>query len=161
MKNCIDFCSFFQVMLLIRKPYDTILANYNLGLTKNNTGVANITDLVINKSLWIEKVEQNLQKYWNFHKYWITKKKIRKLVVFYQDLVQNVTKQLKRMITFLGFNASSEVLQCVRKNSEGHFHRKKEPEQRVLYDMLDSDLKAKLDETYKNTIVMVNKINEN
>ena len=66
------------------------------------------------------------------------------MVVFYQDLVQNVKKQLKRMITFLGFNASSEVLQCVKKNSEGHFHRKKEPEQTFLYDMLDSDLKAKL-----------------
>ena len=66
MKNCIDFWSLFQVILLIRKPYDTILANYNLGLTKNHTGVANVTDLVNNKSLWIEKVEENLQKYWTF-----------------------------------------------------------------------------------------------
>ena len=130
-------------------------------MTKNHTGVANVTDLVINKSLWIEKVQENLQKYWNFHKYWITKKKIRKLAVFYQDLVQNVTKQLKRMITYLGFNISSQILHCVRKNSEGHFHRKKEPEQRVLYDMLDNDLKAKLEEIYKDIVVMVNTTKEN
>ena len=130
-------------------------------MTKNHTGVANVTDLVINKSLWIEKVQENLQKYWNFHKYWITKKKIRKLAVFYQDLVQNVTKQLKRMITYLGFNISSQILHCVRKNSEGHFHRKKEPEQKVLYDMLDNDLKAKLEEIYKDIVVMVNTTKEN
>ena len=83
------------------------------------------------------------------------------MVVFYQDLIKNVTKPLKMMIRFLGFNASSEILQCVRKNSEGHFHRKKEPEQRVLYDMLDSDLKAKLEETYKDIILMVKKIIKN
>ena len=138
--------------MLIRKPFDAILSLYNLNQTETHTSVVDPAIVLKNKTAWTSFVHQKLLLYLKYHLYWKSKKTGpgQKLVVFYDDIVRNVTAEVQRMTRFLGFNFSNKVLHCVNKNSEGSFRRKKGPEKMIMYSLLDDGIKLKLEKTYED-----------
>ena len=148
----------FQVIMLVRRPRDAFLSQFNSNLTHNITLGANMTTLLGNFDRWMQMVNQSVTAYRRFYGFWTKLKKVKKLVVFYEHLVNNVTKEVERMTRFLGFNVSSEVLRCIEKNSEGHFHRKTSPEQSKLYYLLPRNLKTKLATTHREVSTLLKMI---
>ena len=97
---------------------------------------------------------------WNkFHKYWLEGEKaknITKCFIFYEDLLNNLTEGLKRMAHFLGFNVSYEVLECMRRNSEGKFHRHRTREMEEFFEkVMDDKLTHKFNTSYQEIIDLV------
>ncbi len=48
-------------------------------------------------------------------------------MVRYEDLVENPATELRRMLSFLGRDASPATLECVLRNGEGPYHRRQRP----------------------------------
>ena len=94
-----------------------------------------------------------------FHKYWLEDKRtnnITKCFIFYEDLLNNLTEGLKRMAHFLGFNVSNEVLECMRRNSEGKFHRHRTQEMEEFFErVMDDKLTNAFNTSYQEVIDLV------
>ena len=101
----------------------------------------------------------NLPKWKEFHKYWLEDEKtknITKCFIFYEDLLSNLTEGLKRMSHFLGFDASNEVLECMRRNSEGKFHRHRTREMEEFFEkVMDDKLTHTFNTSYQEIIDLI------
>ena len=133
-----------QVILLVRKPFDTLLAKYNLQMTGDHIKSVNFSEIIKDKASWTKFLRKTLDYWLMFHKHWLEKKWIRKHVVYCEDLNTNLDSELMKMTYFLGFNVSNDTIKCVVEISEGKFYRKKSPELRALYGMMDTYMEENL-----------------
>ena len=124
--------------------------------THNHTALTRVVNSTAEESKCKKFLSSRLI-YWNkFHKYWLEDEKaknITKCFIFYEDLLNNLTEGLKRMAHFLGFDVSNEVLDCMRRNSEGKFHRHRTREMEEFFERVMDD---KLTDTFKTSYEEVN-----
>ena len=97
----------------------------------------------------------------HFHDYWIYSEKtthLERCFIFYEDLINNLTGELVRMSHFLGFEVTKDVLECIRKNSEGKFHRQRTKEIEQFFEkVVRGDLNQKMEEAYQKVKDIVRK----
>lgn len=91
-----------RAVLVVRNPYDAIDSYWNLNATKTHTKT--VTDEVYQRfSGKFERLVRNEIGVWmRFHDYWIHQgaRSIPVLVVRYEDLVQDPSSQLRRILNF-------------------------------------------------------------
>lgn len=63
------------------------------------------------------------------------------LVVHYQDLKEDLSKELTRIVDFLGLKLDEQRLRCTVQNSEGNFHR---PKHILSFDPFDDALRTRV-----------------
>nr|XP_039251258.1 uncharacterized protein LOC120328782 isoform X2 [Styela clava] len=135
-----SYCKFERVILVIRDPYRAVLSEFNWRSTSRHTGVAD--PRLFKSKLWKEHVVARTEKWMATTKGWIERyadknavfkkdenpytappdahKKL--LLVSYERMKRNETKEMARMMKFLGLPLYRK--QCVEEEADGNFHRK-------------------------------------
>ena len=125
----------------------------------SHTRVVNTTKLTAEQSKCRQFMSSRLPNWKAFHKYWLENEKtknISKCFIYYDDLLNNLTGGLKKMAHFLGFDASNEVLECMRRNSEGKFHRHRTREMEEFFEkVMDDNLTRSFNTSYQEIIDLV------
>ena len=121
---------FDRAILLVRNPFDSLVAEFNRKHGGGHTGLA-----VKEKwqEHWQEFVAVWAGKWEKVYLFWVRVFAPRKrlIIVHYEDLVNDLRSNLVRIIKFLGedprtrFNVSEGDLDCVLKHREGAFRRRK------------------------------------
>ncbi|OQV18650.1 putative WSC domain-containing protein 2 [Hypsibius exemplaris] len=111
-----------KTVLLIRYPLDTIVSDFHRTKTRgNHTGLANVTDfdglewdnfVIIRAVEWLNQILTALSHATDLH------------VVFYENLLTHLRRELKQIADFLQVFVTDERVNCVLKNQEGKFKRK-------------------------------------
>lgn len=70
------------------------------------------------------------------------------LVVHYQDLKEDPSKELRRIIKFLDLKLDEGRLKCTTKNMEGNFHR---PKHKLPFDPFQGALRPLVQKTITQT----------
>jgi hypothetical protein len=124
-----------SVILLLRNPYDAMVAERHRSNTKRENGVKshNFTvgpEYFGNSSSWNKSIKRSMSK-------WIDRfikaivespPHIPKLVVRYEDLKRDRVKEVSRMLDFLHFPYSHETLSQQLLEDYGSFHRSQHAE---------------------------------
>ena len=114
-----------KVIMLIRNPWDALLSNLNLGQA-GHTGVAQDKFYKgVNFSIRATQISRNWPR---IYLHWVREFPNPKdrLIIRYEDLLQDLRTQLVRIAKFLSFNVNEDVLKCVVNNSTGAFKRNKD-----------------------------------
>ena len=121
---------FDRAILLVRNPFDSLVAEFNRKHGGGHTGLAV-------KEKWEEKWQEFVTlwagKWEKVNLSWVRGfgQRKRLVIVYYEDLVNDLRSNLVRIIRFLGedprtrFNVSDGDLDCVLKHREGGFKRRK------------------------------------
>ncbi|XP_078486714.1 sialate:O-sulfotransferase 1-like [Ciona intestinalis] len=124
-KDTLQFSSHFdKLILVIRNPFDAILSEYNRCLSDSHTGFANQSSFTGKK--WPKFVPYKMQKWIRIIKVHLDAGK-ETTVVFYENLVQNPSEELRRLIKFTGLhipNLEARLI-CTQENLNGAFQRPK------------------------------------
>ena len=98
-----------RAVLVVRNPYDAVDSYWNMCATLSHTQT--VTDDVYDqfRDKYEALVRNDIRVWLQFHHYWLTQTPIPVLVVRYEDLVQNPTVELTRMLQFaLGVDTLSD-----------------------------------------------------
>lgn len=89
-----------RAIVLIRNPYDAIDSYWNMNVTKSH--VQTVTDEVYEqyKEKFEALVENEITIWHRFNKYWLEDVDIPVLVVRFEDLIQEPSRELTRMLAF-------------------------------------------------------------
>ena len=89
-----------RVILLVRDPFDTLLAEFNRRKTENHTGLANLKEFQTKN--WIHYVETQSEWWKGFYKFFMENYQPSQLhIVQYENLKTNLTGELQAMMDFL------------------------------------------------------------
>ncbi|XP_077979611.1 NXPE family member 1-like [Glandiceps talaboti] len=119
---------FSSAILLIRNPYDGLIAEYSRRHT-NHTGYYPFQNLTGEE--WENYVIQSIPRWEKGVTCWLTNE-TPVLVVHYEDLKNDVIFNVDRMLSFLNLIFTEERRRCVLENTEGNFHRKPTPDEQTL-----------------------------
>ncbi|XP_077977094.1 sialate:O-sulfotransferase 2-like [Glandiceps talaboti] len=111
---------FSSAILLIRNPYNAIIAEYR---RRHGDHVSRFPLQNITGKYWEEFVAEHSSYWQRLHKCWLTEKR-RILVVYYEDLKKDTISNIDRMMSFLNLTFTAERRRCVEENKEGNFYRK-------------------------------------
>ena len=110
-------------MVLVRDPFDALLAEFNRKHTKNHTGFAPDQKF---ETEWLSYVTNSIEYWRGFHIYFKNQYESHKvLFTRFETFHENLIEELQRILHFLGFHMTPEVQKCVQNKQEGLFHRKK------------------------------------
>ncbi|CAK8688779.1 unnamed protein product [Clavelina lepadiformis] len=110
-------------IVLIRNPFDTIVAEFIRQKSKSHTALGKTK--LFESPDWNEIVSV-LSKRWLRANTKYLASSSRSLVVYYEDLKQDHVKQMRRVVDFIGFKVTNleERLLCLQLESTGLFKRK-------------------------------------
>ena len=129
----------------MRDPLAAIISFSIMEKTSSHTKQVNETTVMASQTKWNKDVAVVLKRYEKFHKYWLEKKDIQIIRILYENLISNLKRELYRLSDFLNINVENNILDCVLKHSEGHYHRQKQNSSlSMLYKMLNSSLKTRI-----------------
>ena len=152
---------YFQALVIVRNPFGTLRSYFNYIHTRSHTRVIGTAQLTSeNEEAEVRQFMKSEILNWKaFHIFWLKHKRVKSITrcfIFYDDLLNNLTEGLKRMAHFLGFNVSNEVLECMRRNSEGKFHRHRTREMEEFFEkVMDDKLTHKFNTSYQKVIDLV------
>lgn len=72
-------------------------------------------------------------------------------IIQYEKLVEDVIKELKPCVEFLGFHIDEHLATCIRKDYEGNYHRKpltKDEQQTIFSNSFSNDELKHYDASY-------------
>lgn len=116
---------FKKAVLLVRDPAKAILAEFNRQ-SGGHVGFASIDRYKrTNGRYWMKFVHTKLINWQNTNLAWGLNFTGDVLIVYYEDLVDNVEKTLRDILNFLNFKINEELLSCAVKRKEGIYRRKK------------------------------------
>ena len=131
------------VLLLIRNPYDAILAEFNRiqGKSSKSEGskhTASANHAVFNTTKWFDRSRQLGKRWVDLHEKYIkfaTNQNVPMYIFFYEDLKTNATQEMSKVLEFLDKNFhfyptdAERRLRCLKKLEEinASFKRKKVP----------------------------------
>ena len=114
---------FDRVIVLIRDPFDALLAEFNRQHSHNQTGFAPDEKF---ESEWSSYVSKVMDFWKGFHMYFKTQYQPHQVMfVSYESLVENLIGKLTEILHFLGHVLPTEVAECIEERKEGLFHRTK------------------------------------
>ena len=118
---------FNRAILLIRDPFDSILAEFNRR-SGGHTGHASLEKFNREKgSFWQDFVIKKAEEWENMNTDWINNFQGPLLVIMYSDLVDKVEEQLRKILDFLSVSVTKEEMGCVMSRKEGIYRRRKKP----------------------------------
>ncbi|CAH1797678.1 unnamed protein product [Owenia fusiformis] len=132
-----------KAILLVRNPFDAILAEFNREVTKDKTMTASKDHFQTKE--WTKIVEYSGSKWLYNVMVWLVYPFGPVHVVRYEDLKSNLKDEMRKICIFLGHPASEETLDCVVRNSEGAYRRNRTETDRTLFPLrirqkLESDM---------------------
>ncbi|XP_071814756.1 sialate:O-sulfotransferase 2-like [Apostichopus japonicus] len=108
-----------EAVILIRDPYEAILSSYFKQLYED---VGYIDYDLFRTREWMEFVDLESKK-WVFGARYSCITVHPSITVYYEDLVSNTESELRRVLTFLNVNASSERMECSLSHSDRVFRK--------------------------------------
>ena len=112
-----------RVILLVRDPFDTLLAEFNRRKTENHTGLANLKEFQTKN--WIHYVETQAEWWKGFYKFFMENYQPSQLhIVQYENLKTNLTGELQAMLDFLKFGQLQNS-DCILAKKQGKNKRPK------------------------------------
>ncbi|XP_077966625.1 sialate:O-sulfotransferase 2-like [Styela clava] len=142
-----------MAILLIRNPYDAILAEFTRRNTRSHTGVANSD--IFRKPGFKDFCKEHLLTLWLGISNIVMEKFVDKvIVVYFEDLVKNPIKEIRRVVEFLpkevvGSDEESfeRRLMCLNLDLAGKFKR---PPRKLNFDPFDISLEKEISKHIKN-----------
>ena len=119
-KNISDFQG--RGVVLVRNPYKAIMASWNIRSTLSHTETINSETLTskqfrayvgLGGSRWLKIITD-----------WVGLGN-KVYFMFYEDLVDDLTEEIRNLLNFLKLSVDEERLKCIERHSEGIFHRTK------------------------------------
>ena len=118
---------FAQAILLVRDPFDSILAEFNRR-SGGHIGHASQEKFARDKGrFWRDFVLSKARDWEEMNTDWLNSFHGPLLVILYSDLVDRVEEQLRRTLDFLSVTVTKEQMDCAMKRKEGIYRRKKKP----------------------------------
>ena len=140
-----------RVVVLVRDPFDALLAEFNRKHTKNHTGFASDEKF---ETEWLPYVTNSIEFWRGFHVYFKNQYEPHKvLFTKFENFHENLIGELQKVLHFLGFHMSEEIQKCVENRKEGLFHRKKveidqtkyyNAEQKIVLKTVRDEIYAKI-----------------
>ncbi|KAJ8044702.1 WSC domain-containing protein 2 [Holothuria leucospilota] len=132
------------ILFLIRDPYGSAIAEVNRRFSKGHTSFA--TEERFMGPQWrtfaIDHVEQ-----WALDiKHYVVLPQ-KKLIVYYEDLQNDLRNQLKRIVKFLGLSLDEQRLQCTLQHREGNFHR---PKRMLSFDPFEKPVRLVINKSIRD-----------
>lgn len=116
---------FKKAVLLVRDPSKAIFAEFNRQ-SAGHIGFANLERFKrTNGRYWLRFVTNKLNTWEATQLYWKKNFTGDVLIVYYENLVDNVEKTLRDILNFIDFPIDEELLACAIKHKEGIYRRKK------------------------------------
>lgn len=140
---------FNKGILLVREPKKAILAEFNRQ-SGGHVGFASPDRYKRTKGkYWQQFVSNKLHAWEQMNIAWNRNFTGELMVIFYDDLINNIEKNLRNILTFINYPINENLLECALKRHEGIYRRKK----RLLnFDpytpLMHKILKSKRDEVY-------------
>lgn len=114
---------FDKAILIIRNPYDAILAEFNRRHA-NKTSAADREEF--DKGAWTDRAGDIMPRKWKEHVVsWITQYTGPLHIVFYEKMKSNLYEELYGIAKFLGIKVTFQDLWCAGLNQEGNYKREK------------------------------------
>ncbi|XP_046352586.2 WSCD family member GA21586-like [Haliotis rufescens] len=121
-----------RVILLLRNPYDTLLAEFN----RYYTGGDHVAYAYVSAFIqhWNKFFEDSLKKWQPYYSNWLRCPDVE--VVLFDDLKGDLKTQLSRIRDFLDDGSLKVNVDCALKNNEGNFRRDRsfQPHTNFFYD---------------------------
>lgn len=111
---------FESVILLVRNPYNAMVSEWHRYHTSYHKGTVDLNTFRTKE--WEEFVEEE-SSHWERMMRNCLKDRQRKLVIFYENLQNNLQVELVRIHRFLRIPIDGDRLLCTQTNAEGNFHR--------------------------------------
>ena len=113
------------MILLIRDPVDTLIAEWNRRNTNSHTGIVS-EKVFSNKVKWNDYVKKQSKIWEDFYMYYVDNYQLDQLhVLRYEKLKDNLGLEMKHVIEFLGLEFEKSVESCVKQKQVGSFKRPK------------------------------------
>ncbi|XP_070539343.1 sialate:O-sulfotransferase 1-like [Ptychodera flava] len=126
-------------ILLIRNPCSLAITERNREAT-NQTGLAEWSRQLQNDRAWFNKLVWQVHFYENFVNNWIGLGKPI-LVLHYENIKEDAVREIRRVVKFLNLTVDEERMECVRRNTEGNYHRKYGDKAQLYRDVLPPPIK--------------------
>ena len=116
-----------RYIVIIRDPFKAALAEYNRvnswrqNKEKSHTGHAYMEEF--KNSAWPRFVKVYFKGWIEFCDGVLKINSSQVCLLIYENLVQDVVKELKPCVEFLGFEIDKHLAKCIKKDKEGSFHR--------------------------------------
>lgn len=117
--------SFDAAILIIRDPFDSVLAEFN---RRSGGHIGHASLEKFNKDqgkVWQKFAMDKVREWETMNLDWVKNFKKPLLVIFYNDLVDNLEESLAKMLKFLAVSYTKEDMKCVINRKEGIYRRKK------------------------------------
>ncbi|XP_071834770.1 sialate:O-sulfotransferase 1-like isoform X2 [Apostichopus japonicus] len=110
------------VLLLIRDPYSALTADFKrIAAGGNHTGI--ISSNIFNSEHWSMYARWAARRWQQTIQKGLEMSAAKRLVVYYEDLLEDLPEELRRVAHFLNATLREERLQCTMLHREGNFHR--------------------------------------
>ena len=117
--------SFQSAVLLVRDPFDSILAEFNRR-SGGHIGHASLEKFRKESGkVWQDFVIEKAKDWENINMDWAMNFKGPLLVIHYDNLVERLEEELKRVLEFLSVSFTEADMKCVVERKEGIYRRKK------------------------------------
>ena len=111
--------------LICRDPFDSILAEFNRR-SGGHIGHASLEKFRKDDGkVWQDFVMEKVKDWENMNMDWVRNFQGPLLVIHYQDLVDRLEQELKRVLDFLSVSFTEEDMKCVVERKEGIYRRRK------------------------------------
>lgn len=119
-----EFFRYYEkVILLIRDPEGSILAEFNRKHSKGHVGKAD--ESAFQGDEWPQAVEGLLRRWEKTNLLWATEYKGPLKIIFYEELVKDVERTLRETLNFLNYPINETLLECTMERKDGTQKRKK------------------------------------
>ncbi|KAG5682455.1 hypothetical protein PVAND_011806 [Polypedilum vanderplanki] len=116
---------FKKAVLLVRDPAKSIIAEFNRQ-SGGHVGHASIDRYKrTNGRYWLKFVTNKLNTWVETNMFWGRNFTGDVLIIWYEDLVDNVENTLRNILNFIEFPIDEDLLACALKRKEGIYRRKK------------------------------------
>ncbi|PIK46762.1 putative WSC domain-containing protein 1 [Apostichopus japonicus] len=130
--------TFESAIILIRNPFDTIISSFY----KYQHETIGTTDKKIFQSEeWTKFTTMQSQK-WFYGALCTCMIVHPSITVYYEDLVSNTESELRRILTFLNVNASSERMKCAMSHSKRVFRKYEGRSEKLNIDPYTDEMKV-------------------
>ena len=114
---------FDRAVVLVRDPFEALLAEFNRKQSHNKTGYA--ADEKFDTE-WQPYLSKSMDCWKDFYLYFKTQYKPHEVMfTTYEALQKDTVSELRHVLHFLGYDFPQDVAKCVVQQKEGLFHREK------------------------------------
>ncbi|XP_070559998.1 sialate:O-sulfotransferase 1-like isoform X2 [Ptychodera flava] len=127
-------------ILLLRNPCSVAVAERNRRLTRNKTSMAYWNSSLKFDKVWFRAVVWQVHLVERFANNWL-QLGIPVHVVFYENIQVNPVREIAKIVKFVNLTVNEDRMACVRKNTEGNYHRQYSNKAKLYKEVLSPEIK--------------------